>query len=237
MTTQLETTTRANRLLNELAVHERNAIHRAADVVALEPGDVLLGTNAGSEQVFFPITGVVSLRRILHDGSSMEIALIGNEGLAGLDVFMASRMPLDNAVVLNAGSAYRITADELRRQMSRGGGLPKALLRFTYGLFSQVAQNAVCIRTHPAEARLARWLMLVSDRTSSLRFRVDAGATAAVLALPPASAAAATGRLRGAVTVDIPSGTITITSRERLEVSACECSETASGAYARTAAS
>lgn len=237
MTVDLDPTIRGNLLLSQLAVHERNAIHRAAEAVALSPGESLLRASTQSASVFFPTNCVVSLVRTLRDGNAMELALIGNEGIVGLDVFMGARIQLDDAIVQSAGYAYRIPAEELRNQLRRGGGLPKALLRFMYALFAQVAQTAVCVRFHPPEARLARWLMLIADRTSSLELHVQPQATAAMLVIEPAAVAAAMNHLRARGAIAVHADAITITDREALEVSACECYETLREEYERTLAS
>jgi CRP-like cAMP-binding protein len=233
MTVELEATIRGNLLLSQLAVHERNAIHRSAEAISLTAGESLLRASTQSAYMFFPTTCVVSVTRTLRDGNSMEIALIGHEGIIGLDVFMGSRLQIDDAVVQSSGCAYRIPAEELRRQLQRGGGLQKSLLRFTYALFTQVAQNAVCVRFHAPEARLARWLMMINDRTSSLRLRVDARATAAVLVVAPAVISAAIDRLRVRGAISVRADAITITDREGLEIAACECYETIREEYER----
>ena len=234
MTVIRESTVRGNLLLSQLAVHERNAIHRAADAVSVEAGDSLLKAGAQSAYVFFPTTSVVCIQRTLRDNKCMEMAVIGSEGMVGLDVFMGSRMQLDDAIVQSSGCAYRVPADELRRQLLTGGGLTKALLHFTYALFTQVAQNAVCIRFHAPEARLARWLMLISDRAASVQLRIDSRAIAAMLVVAPMQVGAAVERLRERGAIGVQSDAIRIVSREALEVSACECYETIREAYART---
>lgn len=237
MTVDLDPTVRGNLLLSQLAVHERNAIHRAADAVAVTPGESLLRGGSQSAYVFFPTNCVVSVMRALRDGNAMELALIGNEGIVGLDVFSGARAQLDDAVVQSAGYAYRIPAEELRNQLRRGGGLQRALLRFMYALSAQVAQTALCSRFHPAEARLARWLMLISDRTSSLELRVQPQSVAAMLVVEPAAVTAAMQRLRARGAIAVAAEAVTIRDREILEVSACECYETLREEYERTLAS
>ncbi len=228
---------RGNLLLSQLAVHERNAVHRAAEAVVVKAGESLLRARTQSAYVFFPTTCVVSLLRTMRDGNCMDIALIGSEGIIGLDVFMGSRVQIDDAVVHRSGCAYRIPAEELRRQLQNGGGLQKGLLRFAYALFSQVAQNAVCVRFHPPEARLSRWLMMVNDRTSSIEVGVDLRAAAAMLADSPVVVKRAIDQLQGRGAITLTADAITITDRDALEVAACECYETVREEYDRTLAS
>jgi CRP-like cAMP-binding protein len=236
MTIDLDQTIRGNLLLGQLAVHERNAIHRAAEAVSLAAGESLLQASTQSSYVFFPTNCVVSVVRTLRDGNGMELALIGNEGIVGLAVFMGARTQLDDAIVQSAGWAYRIPADELRNQLRRGGGLQKSLLRFMDALFAQVAQTAVCARFHAPEARLARWLMLISDRTASPELRVQPAAIAAMLAVEPERITAALKRLSALGAIGVRAEAITITDREGLEVNSCECYETIREEYERTLA-
>jgi CRP-like cAMP-binding protein len=236
MTIDLDQTIRGNLLLGQLAVHERNAIHRAAEAVSLAAGESLLRASTQSSYVFFPTNCVVSVVRTLRDGHSMELALIGSEGIVGLAVFMGARTQLDDAIVQSAGWAYRIPADELRNQLRRGGGLQKSLLRFMDALFAQVAQTAVCSRFHAPEARLARWLMLISDRTANLELRVQPSAIASMLAVEPERIAAALKRLSALGAIAVRAEAITITDREGLEVNSCECYETIREEYERTLA-
>src|SRR5579859_950358 len=106
MTVELAATIRGNALLSHLAVHERNAIHRAAELASLSAGESLVRASTQSAYVFFPSSCVISLVRTLRDGKCMEIALIGSEGIIGLDVFTGSRTQLDDAVVQSPGYAY-----------------------------------------------------------------------------------------------------------------------------------
>ncbi len=238
MTIELELQTiRGNLLLGHLAVHERNAIHRAAEAVSLAAGDSLLRANTHSEFVFFPISCVASVVRTLRDGNVMELALIGNEGLVGLGVFMGARTQLDDAIVQRAGWAYRIPADELRNQLRRGGGLQKSLLRFVDSLFAQVAQTAVCARFHASEARLARWLLMIHQRSGSMETRTTPAGLRAALSLEPDGIATAIKRLSSQGTITMRADAITIVDREGLEINACECFETLREEYERTLAS
>jgi CRP-like cAMP-binding protein len=237
MTTDVEVlTNRGNLLLAQLAVHERNAIHRGAEMVALEAGQYLLRAHTHSDFVFFPVNSVASVVRSLRDGSAVELALIGNEGMVGLDVFMEAKTQLDDVVVQTAGSAYRMPAEDLRNQFRRGGGLQKYLLRFTDALLAQIAQTAVCSRYHPPEARLARWLLMVNERTAVAAVHVSPSVLRAMLAIQPERIAEVVARLVSTRTIHARGETITITDREGLEIHACECYETLRHEYDRAIA-
>jgi len=226
-----------NLLLSQLSVHERNAIHRGSEAVMLNAGEILLHANMHSQFVFFPINSVASVVRTLREGMCIELALIGNEGMVGLDVFMDAKTQLDDVVVHSTGWAYRLPADELRRQFRRGGSLQKYLLRFTDALLAQVAQSAICGRYHSPEARLARWLLMIRDRTSSSEIHATPIAMRTMLAVEPDRVVDSVKWLVGERLIVLRQDTITVTDREGLEVNACECYETMRQEYTRTLAS
>jgi CRP-like cAMP-binding protein len=229
MTTALQLeTNRGNLLLSQLAVHERNAVHRGAETVPLEAGELLLRAGRHSDFVFFPTNSVVSVIRTLRGGMSIELALIGNEGMVGLDVFTDAKASLDDVVVQSPGWAYRLPADDLRKQFNRSGGLQKYLLLFADALLNQIAQTAACSRYHAPEARLARWLLMIRDRTSVDEILATPAAMRAMLAIAPERVAECVGRLVAARAIVLRQETITIVDREGLEVRACECYETLS---------
>jgi CRP-like cAMP-binding protein len=238
MTTALQQqNTLGNLLLSQLAVHERNAVHRGAEAMSLTPGDFLLRAHTHSEFVFFPINSVASVVRTLRGGMGVELALIGNEGMVGLDVLMDAKTQLDDVVVQSGGWAYRMPADDLRKQFRRGGGLQKYLLRFADALLTQVAQTAVCGRYHAPAARLARWLLMIRDRTLTLEIHATPVAMRAMLAIEPEEVVDAVAVLVAARVIVLRQQTITIVDREGLEMIACECYETLRQEYARTLAS
>ncbi|HUP47998.1 MAG TPA: Crp/Fnr family transcriptional regulator [Thermoanaerobaculia bacterium] len=226
--------TAGNLLLTRLAVHERNAVHRSAEAVSLGAGEVLLRANSRSEHVFFPIDSVVSMVRTLQGGAAMELALIGSEGMVGLDVLMDAKRQLDDFVVQDPGWAYRISATDLTNQFRRAGGLQKYLLRFADALLAQVAQTAVCARFHSAEARLARWLLMIHDRTGRPQIQAPLTAVRTMLGLSEERAREAVGKLVAGNVISLRQQIIVMTDRPGLEVRACECYETVRQEYART---
>ncbi len=228
---------RGNLLLSHIAVHERNAIHRGAEAVSLAANDVLLRADTHSEFVFFPINCVASVIRNLRDGSAIEVALIGNEGMIGLDVFMEAKKQLDDVIVQSAGWAYRLPAEDLRNQFRRAGGLQRYLLRFTDALLTQVSQTAVCSRYHTPEARLARWLLMIRDRTTLPVVQAGTRALRTMLGSTEELVNVAVEHLTSAEIIRVRHDTITILDVEGLEVTACECYETLRQAYERTLSS
>ena len=225
-----------NSLLSHLPVHQRNAIYRASEVLFYSVGDVLLHSHTHSNFVFFPVDAVLSVVRPLRGDLSVEIGLIGSEGMIGLDVIMDARTQLDDIVVQSAGSAMRMPAEDLLKIFYGGGPLQRHLLHFTHAFLGQVSQNAACNRFHPLLGRLAKWLLMVHDRsavpeihstTRLISLALGAKETAIDAAIAQLAATGCVRQVRGVITIN----------RDHLELSACECYEALREAYGRTLAS
>jgi CRP-like cAMP-binding protein len=226
----------SNRLLSQLPVHERNAIHRASEMQVYEVGEILINAHTHSRYVYFPLETVVSVVRPLRDHQSVEIGVIGNEGMIGLDVIMEARTQIDDTIVQSGGSALRMPADDLLKQFHSGGALHKHLLRFTHAFLGQVAQNTVCNRFHPLHSRMARWLLMINDRSAVAEIHSTPGLIGAALGADADEVNEALGRLAVEKGVRQRRNFISI-ERDRLELSACECYETLREYYGRTLAS
>jgi CRP-like cAMP-binding protein len=122
--------------------------------------------ESGSEMgyIYFPTTSIVSMLYVMENGSSAEIAIIGNEGLVGISLFMGGESTSSRAVVQSAGNGYRLKAKVLKREFALGGALQHLALRYTQTLITQMAQTAVCNRHHSLDQQLCRWLLLSLDR-------------------------------------------------------------------------
>jgi len=213
---------RVTGLLADLAVHERNAIQRASEVQFRAAGDVLLRANARSRSAFFPINAVVSVIRLLGDSRSAEVGLLGSEGMVGLDVLLGTRNDLDEAVIQSAGFVYCIPADDLRHLFDATGRLQKSILRFTYAFLGQVSQNAVCSRYHAVRQRVAKWLLMIDDRSGSLAAETSGHLLAAALCAEELEIARALAELAAAGAVQRRRSSLAI-RRDVLETGACEC--------------
>jgi CRP-like cAMP-binding protein len=216
------TAERAGGLLAELAVHERNAIHRASEVQFCAAGDMLLRANARSRFVFFPISAVVSVLRPLRDDRAVEIGLLGNEGMLGIDVVLETRNQLDEAMVQSAGFVYCMPTEDLRHQFDATGRLQKSILRFSQAFLGQASQNALCLRYHAVTQRLARWLLMVDDRAGSIEPGKSARLLARALGAEESEVAESLAELVSAGAVQQRRSAILI-ERDALEIGACEC--------------
>ncbi len=226
-----------NLLLAQLPVHERNAVLRGSEAIRCAGGDILISANRHCDYVFFPVDAVVSMVRSLRDGKAVDVGIVGSEGMVGLEAFADAKAQNDDAVVQSAGSAYRMPADDLRKQFHRGGALQKYLLRFTNVFLSQVAQNAVCGRFHALDARLSRWLLMIHDRSALPEITGTPGSIARALGAHDREVAEVLARLTAARAIRQGRYSINVVGPETLELTACECYETIREVYERTLAS
>jgi CRP-like cAMP-binding protein len=234
MSVQLQSTECGNALLSRLPVQERNAAERCFETGSFVAGDLLMHGNRPSEYVFFPLDSVISLVRTLDDGSTIEVGLVGNEGMIGIDVFLEGRTQRSDAIVQSAGSVYRMSSNDLLRQFKSGREFQRQLLRFTSSFMAQIAQTAACNRLHAVEPRLARWLLMMRDRIASDHIHLTDRCLSDVLGVRPASASQAVQNLESARLIRRSGHRITISDREGLELAACECYEALRHESART---
>ena len=214
----------ANGLLAELAVHERNAIHRASEVRSYGAGDVLVSANGLNRLALFPITALVAVGRPLRDGRSMAAGLIGSEGMLGMDLILQTEQA-GQAVVQCAGFVYCMPAEDLRHHFDGTIRLQKSILRFAHTFLGQVSQNAVCGRFHNLKQRMAKWLLMVDERSGRIETGKSKALLAGALGADEREIESAMGQLANAGAIRHRGGTIAI-ERDALEPNACECYET-----------
>jgi CRP-like cAMP-binding protein len=156
-----------NHLLAALPAEEYEHLAPNLELVQMPLGHVLYESGSELRHVYFPTTSIVSLLYVMLDGASAEIAVVGNEGLIGVALFMGGETMPNRAVVQSAGHAYRLKGQLLKAEFNRSGGLRLLLLRCTQALLTQVAQTAVCNRHHSLDQQPCRWLLLSLDRLPS----------------------------------------------------------------------
>src|SRR6478736_4075453 len=156
-----------NHLLNALPAADYARLKPHFEHVALNLGDVLYEPGGRMRFVYFPTTAIVSLLYVMEDGASAEIAIVGNEGILGIALFMGGETTPSRAVVQSAGFGFRLKAHLLKEEFGRFGPMLHLLLRYTQALITQMAQTAVCNRHHSVDQQLCRWLLLSLDRLAS----------------------------------------------------------------------
>ena len=191
--------------------------------VPLELGLALYESGGEQEYVYFPIASIVSLLYVMRDGPSAEIAVVGNEGVVGIALFMGGESTPSRAVVQSAGHAYRLKGSLLKTEFERGGSLQYLLLRYTQALITQMAQTAVCNRHHSVEQQLCRWLLLSLDRLPTNELIMTQALIANMLGVRREGVTEAAGKLQAEALINYSRGKITVLDRPKLEVRVCEC--------------
>ena len=180
-------------------------------------------TGAHLKHVYFPTSSIVSLLYETKEGGSTETAVIGNEGLMGVTLFMGGGGSLHRAQIKSAGYGFRLSAGILNEEFHKGGALQHALLRYTQALLAQMSQTAVCNRHHSVGQQLCRWLLLSLDRLPSNEMSVSQGLIATMLGVRRESVTEAAGKLQEDGLIHYKRGHITVLNRKGLEGRACEC--------------
>jgi CRP-like cAMP-binding protein len=216
-------TPKQNRLLAALPSADYERLLPQLEHVSLELGSSLYESGGEQRYVYFPAASIVSLLYVMEDGSSAEIALVGNDGLVGIALFMGGESTPSRAVVQSAGSAYRLPASNLKAEFERAGALHHLLLRYTQALITQMAQTAVCNRHHALEQQLCRLLLLSLDRLPSNELAMTQEVIANMLGVRREGVTEAAGKLQAAGLIQYSRGKIVVLDRPKLEKQVCEC--------------
>jgi len=212
-----------NHLLDALPAQDFGRIAPHLELVSLDLGDVLYEPGMQLRYVYFPTTAIVSLLYVMEDGASAEIAIVGNEGILGIALFMGGETTPSRAVVQSAGFGYRLRAQSLKDEFARSGPFLRLLLRYTQALITQMAQTAVCNRHHSVDQQLCRWLLLSLDRLSSSELSMTQELIANMLGVRREGVTEAAGKLQQAGLIHYRRGKIIVLDRPRLEARCCEC--------------
>lgn len=224
---------RQNHLLAALPVHEYEHLIPHLELVSLPLGDIIYDSGGELCHAYFLATSIVSLLYVTEDGSSTEIAVVGNEGIIGIALFMGGGTMPNRAVVQSAGHAYRIPRALLQHEISRNGSLLPILLRYTQALITQMTQTAVCNRHHSVDQQLCRWLLLSLDRLSGSDLSMTQELIANMLGVRREGVTEAAGKLQRAGLIRYQRGHITVLNRIGLEARVCECYQVVKKEYDR----
>jgi CRP-like cAMP-binding protein len=212
-----------NHLLAALPAAEFDRLAPHLELVSMPLGEALYESGGHLQHVYFPTTSIVSLLYVMEDGASAEIAVVGNEGILGISLFMGGETTPSRAVVQSAGYGYRLKAQLLKQEFHRAGPVMDLLLRYTQALITQMAQTAVCNRHHSVEQQLCRWLLLSLDRLSTSELTMTQELIANMLGVRREGVTEAAGNLQRAGIISYSRGRITVLDRDRLERNVCEC--------------
>src|SRR4030095_1677986 len=212
-----------NHLLDALPAAEFDRLSPHLELVPMPLGEALYESGGQLQHVYFPTTSIVSLLYVMKDGASAEIAIVGNEGILGISLFMGGETTPSRAVVQSAGYGYRLRAQLLKNEFGRFGPMVHLLLRYTQALITQMSQTAVCNRHHSIDQQLCRWLLLTLDRLPSNELVMTQELVASALGVRRESVTEAAGKLQRAGFVRYRRGHISVLDRAGLETGACEC--------------
>jgi CRP-like cAMP-binding protein len=214
---------RQNHLLRALPIPEFARLSECLELVPMPLGEVLYESGSQLRHVYFPTTSIVSLLYVMADGASAEIAVVGNEGMVGVALFMGGETTPSRALVQSAGHAYRLPGPLLKEEFHRASALQNLLLRYTQALLTQMAQTAVCNRHHSVDQQLCRWLLLSLDRLSSNTLVMTHVLISNMLGVRREGVTEAAGKLQSAGIIKYSRGHITVLDRPLLEGQCCEC--------------
>jgi CRP-like cAMP-binding protein len=212
-----------NHLLNAMSAAGRERLYPQLELVEMPLGKVLYESGDLLRHVYFPTDSIVSLLSMMKDGASAEIAVVGNEGLIGIALFMGGETTTNRAIVQSAGSAYRLAGQRLKDEFHRNGQMQILLLRYTQALITQMAQTAVCNRHHSVDQQLCRWLLLSIDRLSSNHLIMTQELIANMLGVRREGVTEAAGKLQKLGVIEYRRGNITVLNRPKMEQLCCEC--------------
>lgn len=212
-----------NRLFAALPHAERTRWLPLLEPVDMPLGKVLYESYSDVTYLYFPTSSIVSLLYIMKDGDSAEIAVVGNEGIVGISLFLGGLSSPSHAVVQSAGQGFRLRANLLMHELKQTGSVMHLLLRYTQALITQTAQMAACNRHHSLDQQLCRWLLLRLDRSSSNQVVITQELIANMLGVRRVGVTEAAGRLQRAGLIRYRRARITVLDRNALEERACEC--------------
>ena len=212
-----------NALLAALSAEACERLANDLELVPLTLGQVLHEASETMSHAYFLIDCVVSLLYVMKNGESAEIAVVGNEGMIGIALFMGGESTMNRAIVQNAGHAYRLKAQVLKDEFQSGGALTRLLLMFASALITQMVQTAACNRHHPVDQQLCRWILLSLDRLPSGRISMTEKLIGNMLGLEPKDVSNAASVLAKAGLIHYSGGEITVLDRAGVENRSCEC--------------
>ena len=215
---------RQNKILASLPSTDYDRLLPYLELVSIPLDTTLYDSSKNLSHAYFPITSIVSLASILDDGTSIEFALVGNEGVIGISLFMGCEATATNrAIVLSEGLAYQMNGSLLTTEFTNSSTIQQALLHYTQTLISQIAQTAVCNRHHSLDKQLCRLLLLIVDRLPSNEINMTQELIANTLGVRREGITEVAGKLQKAGLIQYSRGHIIILNKQKLEDRACEC--------------
>ena len=222
-----------NTLLLALPRADYRALLPDLEAVTLPHGTVLFEARTRIRHVYFPQRCVISLLAALDEGPDVEVGLVGNEGMAGITVFLGARTATTRAISQVANGAWRLEVAAFVRALERGTALTRVMQRYTQTVLAQVAQSLACNQRHAVGPRCARWLLMAHDRVGGDRFTLTQEYLGQMLGAQRPTVSVAAGGLQTLGLIEYNRGKVTVTDRAGLEAAACGCYAVTQDDYAR----
>jgi len=213
----------SNRVLASIPAREYKRLHAHLEPISLNFGEVLYEPGTAIGYVYFPIDCLISLLTAVDKRRTLEVGMVGNEGMAGMPFILGMGLSGVRAIVQGAGDALRMASTPFRTEFKRNPPLQEALYRYTYALMAQISQTAACNRFHEAEERLARWLLMTRDRVGSDEFLLTHEFLAHMLGLRREGVTEAATALKKRKLISYTRGKIKILDVRGLKTSSCSC--------------
>jgi CRP-like cAMP-binding protein len=223
----------SNRLLAALPARDRARLIANADEVHLALGEVLSQPGDAVRHAYFPLSSFISLITPADGAASLEVGMVGNEGMHGVTLALGIAVSPVRSLVQGGGLCLRMDASAFRLEHTRSPALQRQLNRYLYVLTSQLAQSAVCARFHVIEARLARWMLMTSDRANADLFHITHEFLAWMLGVRRVGVTNAAGLLQRKKLISYSRGRVSILNRHGLEAASCSCYRADRAVYER----
>ena len=212
-----------NGILAALLATEYKRILPRLEHVVLERGDILYRADQPIREVYFPEDAVVAMVDTTDDRRTIEVGIIGREGIVGINIFLGGTTTPDRAIVQIPGSAFRMKSRDLRKEVRFGSPLQRLLLDYTRSFLAVISQSVACSQHHSLEQRLARWLLTMRGYAGARELHMDHGSIAKMLGVRRVGVSEAAHRFRAARLIDYRRGRIVVLSTSGLEERSCEC--------------
>jgi len=218
-----ETTTSRNQLLAALPIKAYRRLLPKLERFELIFGAQLYNPGDAFTHAYFPESGIISMLAVTDNDSTLEVAMVGNDGMVGLPVYLGIKISDNRAVVQGDGCSFRITAADLVKECETGQDLSRIMRAFTYSIVMQIARSAVCNRFHGIESRLARWLLMTQDRMMSSEFKITQEFLSYMLGVRREAVSKAATGLQKQDIISYVRGNMSILDRQKLEAIVCNC--------------
>lgn len=212
-----------NRLIEALPRRQRSGFLGRLQTVDLDFSAVLCEPHHRIYHVYFPLGGLISLRRLVDKGRSLEVEQVGNEGMLGATLVLGVNAAHLRGIVCRAGPALRMSTEHFRRQLRRSPALSRAIDIYLHRRVDQLSQTAGCIHYHEVGQRLARWLLVAHDRAHADSMHLTHQSLADILGVQRSAITIAAGELRRNNVIAYSRGRITVLDRAALESASCNC--------------